>query len=662
MEERPARKLAVILHADVVGSTRLVHRNETLSHDRIRDAFRRFSETIKAYGGTTQEIRGDALVAEFERASDAVSAAVGFQTTNAEYNAALEEDIRPQLRMGISLGEVIVADHTVTGTGVVLAQRLEQLAEPDGVCIQGAAYETVPKRLPFDYESLGEQQLKGFEESVRAYKVVLKPGQFIPEPEHTGASIAVLSERSKRKGILLGIFALLILAGLLAWWQPWRPELKPASVERMAFPLPDKPSIAVLPFTNMSDDPKQEYFVDGMTEDLITDLSKVSGLFVIARNSTFAYKEKSPVVQEVATELGIRYVLEGSVRRSGNRMRINAQLIDATTGGQIWAERYDGTLVDVFALQDKVTSKIVAALAVNLTSEEQSLRAVEETVNPQAYDAFLQGWEFYRRFSADDFIKAVPHFKRAIELDPNYGRAYASLASMYWESVRQGESWTLKLVPDRLDHESFLVARDRADKYVELAMRNPSPLSHRVLSAMHWDYRQFDDAIAEAERAIALDPNDPDGHVALAWALNFSGQSQAGMTAVETAMRLDPRRPGAYMYVLGMTRFGLGQYGSAVTALQRAYERNPENRVLNVPLAAAYAKFGRLDDARNALKRYTEVWASFTTTVDSIMGWWPFRRETDIRSFGGALVKAGLCCEKHLEEYIERVRQGGTLQ
>jgi len=218
------------------------------------------------------------------------------------------------------------------------------------------------------------------------------------------------------------------------------------------------------------------------------------------------------------------------------------------------------------------------------------------------------------------------------------------------------------VVPDTANYESFIVARARTENYIRLAMENPSTLSHRVLSAMHWDYRQFNDAIAEAERAIALDPNDPDGYVALAWALNFSGQSQAALAAVDRAMRLDPRRPGAYMYVLGMTRFSLGQYESAATALQRAYERNPENRVLNVPLAAAYANVDRLDDAQDALRRYTDVWASFTTTVDLLMGWWPFRRETDIRRFGGALIRAGMCCAEHLEEYIERVRRGGTLQ
>jgi len=206
----------------------------------------------------------------------------------------------------------------------------------------------------------------------------------------------------------------------------------------MAFPLPDKPSIAVLPFANMSGDPDQEYFADGITEDIITDLSKISALFVIARNSTFAYKGNAVEVRQVAENLGVRYVLEGSVRRAGDQIRINAQLIDATTGGHIWADRYDGMLTDVFSLQDTVTRKIVAALAVNLTDEEEIRQTQRHTDNADAYDAFLQGWEYYQRFSADDFAKAIPYFERAIQLDPEYGRAYAALTLVYWESVRQG--------------------------------------------------------------------------------------------------------------------------------------------------------------------------------------------------------------------------------
>ena len=301
-------------------------------------------------------MRGDALVAEFGRASDAVEASLAFQAENTEFNSTLEDDIRATLRIGISLGEVVIADNTVTGEGVVLAQRLEQLAAPGGLCIQSAVHEAVPGRLPFEYDNLGEQEIKGFEEPVRAYAVRLKRGEAIPPPELHALIEGTPPARPKRQWIVGGLIAFLILVGGgLTWLQLWVPREEPASIERMAFPLPDKPSIAVLPFANMSGDSEQEYYVDGLTDDLITDLSKLSGLFVIARNSTFTYKGKSVKIQQVAEELGVRYVLEGSVRRAGDQVRINAQLIDATTGGHLWAERYDGSLADVFALQDKVT-------------------------------------------------------------------------------------------------------------------------------------------------------------------------------------------------------------------------------------------------------------------------------------------------------------------
>ena len=292
MEEHLPRKLAVILHADVVGSTTLVQQNETLAHERIQTAFHHFSETIKDYGGIAHELRGDALVAEFERASDAVAAALSYQATNAEFNTTLDDDIRPQMRMGISLGEVVIADDTITGAGVVLAQRLEQLAESGGVCIQGAAYETVPQRLPFEYTSLGEQQVKGFEESVRAYAVTLKSGEKIPGPEPRATAFESHPDRVKNPRFAIGAMVIVVIAGvLLAWWQPWVTREEPASIEQMAFPLPDMPSLAVLPFTNMSNDVEQEYFADGMTDDLITDLSKLSGLFIVSRNSTLPTRE-----------------------------------------------------------------------------------------------------------------------------------------------------------------------------------------------------------------------------------------------------------------------------------------------------------------------------------------------------------------------------------
>jgi adenylate cyclase len=321
LENRPSRKLAVILHADVVGSTALVRLSETLAHHRIQDAFRRFSEAIDQYRGIAHEIRGDALVAEFGRASDAVSASVAFQAANAAHNEELTDEIRPAVRIGIAMGEVVVGDNTVTGEGVVLAQRVEQLAEPGRVCITGAIHEALPWRMPFDKDDLGEQKVKGFEEPVRIYVVSLKSGVEVPEPEECVQSMAAT-----------------------------KPE------------LPDKPSIAVLPFTNMSDDPEQEYFADGMSEDIITELSKFRSLFVIARNSSFAFKGQSVEVKNVSRKLGVRYVVEGSVRRAGTRVRINAQLIDAIEDSHIWAERYDRDLDDIFAVQDEVTEAIVTAI------------------------------------------------------------------------------------------------------------------------------------------------------------------------------------------------------------------------------------------------------------------------------------------------------------
>jgi len=277
-------------------------------------------------------------------------------------------------------------------------------------------------------------------------------------------------------------------------------------VDKMSFPLPKKPSIAVLPFVNLSDDPEQEYFADGMTDDLITDLSKISDLFVIARNSTFTYKGKPVKIRQVAEELGVRYVLEGSVRRADDRVRINTQLIDATSGGHLWAERYDGHIGDVFALQDKITQKIVAALALKLTAGEQKHVVRKETKNIVAYDSFLKGWEHYRLFTPDDFAKASSYFKKALDLDPDYGRAHAALAQIYWKGSELGWRWQMGLGVGW--SEGRLLAR----KYLQTAMKYPTSLVHQVASEMNLFRREYDEAIYEANRAIALDPNDHRAH------------------------------------------------------------------------------------------------------------------------------------------------------
>jgi adenylate cyclase len=376
-----SRKLAVLLHADVVGSTSLVQKNETLAHERIQDTFRRFSETITNQGGIAHEIRGDALVAEFAKASDAVNASLAFQAVNTTHNEQLSDEIRPVLRIGIALGEVVIADNTVTGEGIVMAQRLEQLAEAGGLCVQGAAYDTMPKRLPFEYVNLGERTLKGIDEPVKVYLV---------------------KTQSEQRSVILKKGA--------------------------TGTLPEKPSIAVLPFDNMSGDPDQEYFSDGISEDIITDLSKISGLHVIARNSSFVFKGENVNIKQAATELGARYVLEGSVRKSGDRVRITAQLIDSSSGGHLWAERYDRVLENIFDLQDEIAGNIVNALRVKISLSEE--RAIENnpTKNVVAYEFCLRGRSLLREMTRGDVELATTMFEKAIAIDPHYVQALAGLA------------------------------------------------------------------------------------------------------------------------------------------------------------------------------------------------------------------------------------------
>ena len=637
MEERPARKLAVILHADVVGSTPLVHRNETLAHQRIQDAFHRFSKTIEVYGGIPQELRGDALVAEFGRASDAVAASLAFQAENTQFNSTLEDDIQPHLRIGIAMGEVVIADHTITGDGVVLAQRLEQLAESGGVCIQDATYQTVPKRLPFEYEYQGKQELKGFEEPVRVYAVTLKSGASIPSPEPRSAAREAKPAWRTMAGATVAV--LIIVGGWLAWWQPWVPREEPASVEGMALPLPDKPSIAVLPFTNMSDDAQQEYFVDGMTEDLITDLSKISGLFVIARNSTFTYKDKAVNVRQVAQELGVRYVLEGSVRRAGDRIRVNAQLIDAASATHLWAERYDGKLDDIFALQDKITQEIISQLAVHLGPEDKTLADQRETRNAQAHDAFLQGWAHYLRATPEHYVLAVPLFEEAIRLDPDYGRAYAALGSVYQNARVKGWQNDLGMTPDD--------TLEKAMHYIEKIKQHPTPLGHQVVSGFLTLAGQHEHAIAEAKTAIALNNNNPAGYFATAQALTYAHRPSEAGEMIAKAMRLDPHYPPDYLFQLGMVQFSLERFDQAAKSLEAARERVPAHRGTLTFLVATYGFLGRTEDARSALDQLKRLatnalmdWRLSTTVLEADA--WPFKDTADLERLQTGLRKGGM--------------------
>ena len=401
--------------------------------------------------------------------------------------------------------------------------------------------------------------------------------------------------------------------------------------------LPDKPSIAVLPFDNMSEDPKQEYFADGMSDDLITDLSKISGLLVIARNSTFTYKGKAVKVSQIAQELGVRYVLEGSVRRVGNEVRINAQLIDSTTGGHLWAERYDGRMDDIFALQDKITGQIVNALAVKLTTDEEKRFELKETISIEAYDAFLQGWEHYLRQTPDDFAKALSYFKKAIELDPNYGRAYAALSLTYWNGATFGWARSMGV-------SSYTVARIRARHYLDIAMKNPTSIAHLVKFWMVYYRRNYQEAFAQARQAIALDPNNAEGYMALARILISTGRPQEAIDSVKKAMKLDPRNIANSLSHLGNAHFCMGQFQEAVNLIERALKLNPKLTGLGGTLAAAYAHLGRDQEARAALDIYRKGWGTLAANLNLqlVMYFFPYKNAEDADRFADGLLKAGL--------------------
>lgn len=546
MKDAPARKLAVILHADVVGSTALVKADAALAHERIRDAFRRFSGTISRYGGVPHEIWGDALVAEFARASDAVSAALAFQAANYTHNAELPDDIRPVIRVGVAMGEIVVGEGALTGEGTVLAQRLEQLADKGGVCIQGAVYEAMPKHLPFDCENLGECRVKGFDDPVKVYSVSLSPGATVPEYEApTGPDPAELS---------------------------------------------GKPSIVVLPFTNISGDPEQEYFADGITEDLTTALSQFEWSFVIARNSAFTYKGMAVDVEQVGKDLGIRYVLQGSLRCAGDRVRINVQLVDAQTDRHVWANRYERAMDNVFELQDEIVSSIAATVGPELTSAEIERVRSRRPNTRDAWDYYLRALAAYHRITRDEMVDAIGFLEKAIDTEPEFANGYALLARCYVQMGARG--WV------RPAREAFQQSRHFANTAVQLAPSSPEA-NHSLAFVLNFtgEARQ---AVTVARRAVDLNPNFAEAHVELAHAYLHCGELHEALAACRRAERSNPRdsRRSWVEYVRAQVYFMLGEYHKAIELSRTAVYCDPADFGSLVVLACAHAQLGCEDEAR----------------------------------------------------------------
>lgn len=577
----PVRKLAVLLHADIVGSTRLVQLDETLAHRRMRDAFIEFSGEITRYAGTTQEIRGDALVAEFPRASDAVSAALAFQQKNAERNRGEQDGVQPELRIGISMGEVVIADGTVTGGGIVLAQRLEQLADPGGVCIQGATFETLPNRLPFDFDDLGYQEIKGFDTPVRAYRVSLQPGKEVPLPDPV----------SPRQSA------------------PETASLEVAAIETVAaggdteLSLPDRPSIAVLPFTDMSSDSEIDYFSDGISEDIITELSRFRSIFVIARNSTFTYKGKSVDVRTIARELGVRYVLEGSVRRAGNRIRVTAQLIDALTGNHIWAEKYDRVLEDIFDLQEQLTRAIVAEIAPHIELSETEKTRRSRPGSMTAYEIGVHAWaaarEGFGKANRELRGEAIVLAEQALAIDPGCSAAWRALAWSHWQHLYFN---TTESAAESL--KAGLYAANQA-----ISIDYGDHIAHLWNGALLFLDGQHVAGLAEVRRAHELNPNDSMAMCYLGFFESVSGNPKPGIEYVDLALRLSPRDPSRFLLYncLAWANFAACNYETGAEWGQRSIGEARTMPAAHLALVLNRVGMSEIDRARAEYKALYEL-------------------------------------------------------
>jgi TolB-like protein/class 3 adenylate cyclase/rhodanese-related sulfurtransferase/cytochrome c-type biogenesis protein CcmH/NrfG len=593
--------------ADIVGYSRLAESDENGTLAIIKTLRREIIDPLLTeHHGRIVKLMGDGAITEFGSVVDAATFAITMQKEVAAHQAQFPPDRRIVFRIGINLGDVVVEDGDLLGDGVNVAARLEQLCEPGGVLVSGTAYDHLHGKLDLPLEFTGEQHVKNIARPVRTYRIPLDRRRARGRLKPTGL----------RQWHLPTAAALTILVGgAFVWWSPWEPQAESAMVERAALPLPDKPSIAVLPFDSLGSDSEQAYFADGISEDLITDLSKLSGIFVIARNSSWTYKGKPTKVQKVAAELGVRYVMEGSVRRQGDQVRINAQLIDAVSGHHLWAERYDGPFGDLFAFQDKVIGHIVAALAMELTGEEQARVAQAETKDPRAYDALLQGWEHLRRETEPDTLKAIALFEKAVELDPGYHRAYAALATGHWRVAVS--SWTAANVGMQRAFEQMNVNLTKA-------MEAPNAPAYALSAEVLARQGRNDEALGAIKRALELAPNDPDHHTSQARILNAVGRASEAEQDVRWAMRLNPQYPPGYPRVLALSLFNREQYDEAMDTLHRLISLPSPLAEDYATLVAAYGHVGRHDSISAAIEKYNALMVpvGFDPLTVQESGWW----------------------------------------
>jgi TolB-like protein/class 3 adenylate cyclase len=633
------RKLIAILSADVKGYHRLIAKDEAGTLQNLRSYKEVMANLIRDHHGRVVDSTGDSVLTEFASVVDAVECGVEIQRELRARNDKLPVHRKMEFRIGVNLGDVVEEENKIFGDGVNIAARMQSFADGGGVCISGTVYEHIKNKLALRYEYLGKQRIKNIVGPVKVYRVMI-------DPETLGSVVG----RWKRAGVnywkrvhpAFKILVALVAAGN-ALWQLYPRFINPpvgvtpkdkiievASKDKMAFPLPDKPSIAVLPFTNMSEDSNQEYFADGITEEIITALSKTPRIFVIARNSTFTYKGKAVKVKQVAEELGVRYVLEGSVRKSENHVRITAQLIDALTGEHLWAERYDRDLKELFAIQDEITLEIIRGLQVSLTEGEQARVIGRSTKNLQAYLKALEASVQFARMDKQGSMKAQQLAKEAIVLDPNYAFPYSTLSSSHlldlWFDFSESPE------------ESMRLAVEAAQK--ALALDPSDPRTHLGWVNLHVMQREHDKAIASAERGVALNPGGARPLFALGIALYFSCRFDEAVTFYEQAIRLDPFPSSIVFRNLGIAYRSVGRYEEAVKRLKKALELSPNDLFVHLYLAITYIKLGRDKEAKAEAAQILRIHPKFSLDYFAKVN--PLKCQSVLDDHIACLRKAGL--------------------
>ena len=586
------RKLTAILSADVEGYSLLMGDDEESTIRTLNNYRETMKMLIEQHRGRVVDATGDNLLAEFASVVDAVNCAAAIQQKLAERNAGLPEKRKMQFRIGVNLGDVVEEGDQIYGDGVNIAARMEGLAAGGGICISGTAFDQVKNKLDLGYEYSGEHTVKNITETVRVYRVLM-------EPEAAGKLIGekrpVLISR-----YLAAVFIVLVIGAAAFWtyYMRFTPIVEETiSSSKTALSLAEKASIAVLPFSNLSKDPEQEYFSDGITNDLITALSRFGDLLVIASNTVFTYKGKAVNVREVGHELGVRYVLEGSVQKAGDKLRINAQLIEATSGHHLWAEHYNRDLKDLFALQDEIVQILVAQLAVKISTTEQARAMRKDTANLEAYDYLQRGREYYRRITRSANRKARQLFENALELDPNYASAHVGLGWTYFQRVSYG--WT-EFADQSLQH-----ALDLAHKALSLDESNAS--AHGLAGHVYAFRAQYNLAINEFQQAININPNDAGSYRNIGWVLLWSGKVDEAIRNLEKSLRLDSSTVSNALWHLGMAYYLKGRYQDAQGALERGVIQRPNFVGYHIALAATFAQIGRHTDAKRSAEKVLQL-------------------------------------------------------